>query len=51
VKKDYVAPAIRELGSLEDLTQTKKNKIGSANDIFSQVLQGITPVGSLVPVQ
>jgi len=46
MKKGYEAPAIRELGSLQELTQQSYNKIGTSQDIYSQN----TPlVGSLVP--
>lgn len=45
MKKAYEAPALSELGSLEQLTQ-QYNKVGKSTDIYSQ----LTPViGSLVP--
>ena len=48
MKKDYDAPMIRELGSLQELTQQPFNKVGNANDVFS----GLTNpglIGSLTP--
>lgn len=48
MKKPYEVPAIRELGSLEALTQQTFNKVGSASDVYTQLTQGVV-VGSLVP--
>lgn len=45
--KQYVAPAIRELGTLEELTLQTFNKVGSASDIFTTLTNGIV-IGSLV---
>jgi len=36
MKKDYESPAIREVGSLSELTQQTFNKVGRSTDIFSQ---------------
>jgi hypothetical protein len=47
VKKAYEAPAIRELGSLEELTAGTFNKVGKASDIFTQLTNGIV-IGSLI---
>jgi hypothetical protein len=46
VKKDYEAPAIRDLGSLTELTQQQFNKVGATSDLISTVSNQI--VGSLV---
>jgi hypothetical protein len=48
VKKEYDAPAIRVLGSLEELTQQSFNKVGHASDVFSTLSNQI--VGSLVGI-
>jgi hypothetical protein len=48
MKKEYAAPVIRELGSLQQLTQAQ-NKIGHATDIFTALSQGAI-VGSLTGI-
>ena len=47
MKREYEAPAIRELGSLAALTQQQYNKVGVSTDIYSAQSN---VVGSLVPV-
>ena len=47
MKIEYEAPAIRELGSLQDLTQQHYNKIGNSTDMYSTEQNQLT--GSLVP--
>jgi hypothetical protein len=47
MKKPYEAPAVRELGSLRDLTEQLFNKVGTTPDLLSTIENGI--VGSLVP--
>lgn len=48
LKRRYEQPTIRELGSLNDLTQQQYNKIGTATDIYSTLTNGAV-IGSLVP--
>jgi hypothetical protein len=48
MSKQYEAPDLRELGSLKDLTRGSFNKVGQANDIYTQLTQGAV-IGSLVP--
>ena len=47
MKKDYEPPAIRDLGTLAELTSQCYNKIGSSTDTFSA--QNDT-IGSFVAV-
>lgn len=49
MRTHYEAPAIRELGSLAELTQAPFNKTGKSTDIYTQLTSGAV-VGSLVPV-
>jgi len=50
MKKEYAAPAIRELGSLEALTEQQFNKVGKKADLYT-VETNNAVIGSLVPVQ
>jgi len=47
MKKEYEAPTIRELGSLQPLT-LGFNKVGTSPDIYTGETQGAV-IGSLVP--
>ena len=47
MRKDYEAPAIRELGSLGELTSQHYNKVGPHPDTFST---NPDVVGSVVPI-
>lgn len=47
MKKAYEAPAIRELGSLRELTLQYYNKIGTSTDMYTKTEN---LVGSIVPV-
>lgn len=49
MKKPYEAPAVRELGSLQELTAQQFNKTGSNTDVFS-VATNNQVVGSLVGI-
>jgi len=46
MKREYVQPEIRELGSLVELTEQNFNKVGRASDIYTQLTNGIV-IGSL----
>jgi hypothetical protein len=48
-KKEYETPRIREVGSLQQLTQQQYNKVGFSTDIYSQQSNNEV-VGSMVPV-
>ena len=48
MKNAYEAPAIRDLGSLEELTEQPFNKVGHATDTFTSQTAGVV-IGSLVP--
>lgn len=48
MNKEYDAPAIRDLGSLTELTQQSFNKVGKASDVFSTLANQV--VGSLVGI-
>lgn len=48
MKKEYVAPALREHGSLEQLTEQSFNKIGSSPDALTAINENV--IGSFVPV-
>lgn len=48
MRKDYDAPAFRELGSLVELTEQNFNKVGTAPDIVTVTNQNV--VGSFVAV-
>lgn len=44
---EYVAPTVRSLGSVEELTEQLSNKIGSASDQFT----GQVPItGKITPL-
>lgn len=45
--KDYEAPAVKDLGSLTELTAQSFNKVGSNPDAFTVITNGIV-IGSLV---
>ena len=47
MKREYRAPELRELGSLQQLTEQTFNKVGKQPDTFTTVTQGVV-VGSLV---
>ena len=49
MKKTYETPAIRAVGTLEELTQQQYNKVGFSTDIYSQQSNNEV-VGSMVPV-
>ncbi len=49
MKRSYEAPAIRELGSLQELTQQGFNKIGFSHDMYSTEQNQL--VGSIVPAR
>jgi hypothetical protein len=46
--KSYETPEIKDLGTLEELTQQTFNKVGSNPDQFTPQTGGVV-VGSLVP--
>jgi hypothetical protein len=46
--KSYEKPELKDLGSLEDMTQQSFNKVGSSPDTFTANIPII--VGSLTPV-
>jgi hypothetical protein len=48
MRKAYIAPAIRELGSLQELTRQSFNKVGNSADAYSQETNNQV-VGSVVP--
>ena len=48
MSRNYEAPKLRELGSLEKLTEQTFNKVGSTPDSFTAITGGVV-VGSLVP--
>jgi hypothetical protein len=43
----YEKPAVRDLGSLTELTEQSFNKVGQATDVFTQLTNGVV-IGSLV---
>ena len=43
----YDHPEVRDLGSLEELTEQTFNKVGTATDIFTSLTNGAV-IGSLV---
>ena len=43
----YEKPAVRDLGSLAEMTEQTFNKVGTATDIFTQLTNGVV-IGSLV---
>lgn len=49
MKTEYEAPVIRELGSLQELTQQVYNKVGSNPDMYTSETNGAI-VGSVIPV-
>jgi hypothetical protein len=46
--KPYWTPTVGTLGTVEELTEQNYNKVGSAEDSFTQLTNGIV-VGSLRP--
>lgn len=48
MKRNYEVPEIRELGSLQELTQQTMNKVGKTPDAFTAITGGVV-VGSLIP--
>lgn len=49
MKKEYEPPTIRELGSLQELTQQHYNKVGASPDMYSAETNNAV-VGSVIPV-
>jgi hypothetical protein len=47
LRKDYEAPKLKVLGSLQELTQQKFNKVGGSTDAYSTEQNQL--VGSVVP--
>lgn len=47
MSKQYEAPAFRELGTLQELTAQTFNKVGTTEDTFTVITNGIV-IGSLV---
>jgi hypothetical protein len=47
MSKQYETPAFRELGTLEELTAGTFNKVGTTEDTFTVITNGIV-IGSLV---
>jgi hypothetical protein len=43
----YEKPRLRDVGTLEELTEQTFNKVGTASDIFTQLTNGVV-IGSLV---
>jgi hypothetical protein len=48
MRKKYIAPSERRLGSVHERTLQNFNKIGTATDAASQVIPGL--VGSITPI-
>lgn len=46
----YETPEVKDLGTLEELTQQNFNKVGSSPDTFTPQTGGAV-IGSLVPVR
>jgi hypothetical protein len=44
----YESPKLREIGSIEQLTEQKVNKIGSVSDTFTALTDGDV-IGSIIP--
>jgi hypothetical protein len=49
MKKPYESPKLRELGTLQELTQQQYNKVGNATDMYSQETNNEV-VGSVIPL-
>jgi hypothetical protein len=47
MSKSYERPQIREIGSVRDLTLQTLNKVGTTEDVFTVVTNGIV-IGSVV---
>ena len=47
---NYEAPAVKDLGSLRDLTEQNFNKVGSTPDSFTAITNGVV-IGSVVDPQ
>ena len=45
--KNYEKPVLREIGSLEEMTEQTFNKVGSTADAFTAITNGVV-IGSLV---
>ena len=43
----YEVPTVQDLGSLEEMTEQTFNKVGTTEDIFTQLTNGIV-IGSIV---
>jgi len=48
-KRPYEKPEIKDVGSLEELTQQQFNKVGPSPDVVTSANPNI--VGSLTPIQ
>lgn len=46
--KNYESPELREIGSVEELTEQTVNKVGSTPDAFTAITGGAV-VGSVIP--
>ena len=49
MEKNYTAPAIRDLGSVRELTLQGQNKVGPTPDVFTAITNG-SVVGSLTGI-
>jgi hypothetical protein len=47
-RRVYETPELREIGSIEQLTEQKVNKVGSVSDTFTALTDGAV-IGSIVP--
>lgn len=47
MKKSYEKPALRDVGTLQELTEGTFNKVGTPADVFTQITNGAV-IGSLV---
>ena len=47
MSSNYEVPTVQDLGSLEEMTEQTLNKVGSTEDIFTAVTNGIV-IGSVV---
>jgi hypothetical protein len=45
--KTYEKPTLRELGSVEEMTEQTFNKVGTTSDAFTVITNGIV-IGSLI---
>ena len=47
MSKSYEKPALRDVGTLQDLTEGTFNKVGTPSDAFTAITNGVV-IGSLV---